>query len=172
MKKMLLFLLLAVVFTIPALAGDNRFEAGLLYSYSHLDGRDFPGGWNATFAWNLHPNVAIEGRIGGNYTSNENHHIFLVGPRYQSSSDGILRRYTHFLVGVGHLSSRNPDTFHSDLLNPRTSQTSYTFAAGGGLDAKLYDHITLRILEVDLLHQSGDPDHFVFHIGCGVIATF
>ncbi|HWY58507.1 MAG TPA: hypothetical protein VNZ03_28840 [Terriglobales bacterium] len=85
--------------------------------------------------------TAIIGAACSGLTGSANVHSFLFGPRV-SVSVGKVRPFAHALIGAAHLSES------ASLLS--SSDTSFAYAVGGGLDYHLIPLISWR-LQGDLL---------------------
>ena len=87
----------------------------------------------------LVPNPACTGIIGGScspLSASTHLQTFLFGPRV-SVSAGKFRPFAHALIGAGHISES------ASLLS--TSDTSFAYALGGGLDYHLIPLISWRM---------------------------
>ena len=159
--------LIAAVFALLLLAtgayaqvpGGNVFVG---YSYMSADlvsgTRTNLNGWNGSVEDKVLPFIGIVADFSGHYGSaplavnptctaviggscaslsgSTNIHSFLFGPRV-SASVGKLRPFAHILVGASHMSES------SSLLS--SSDTSFAYALGGGVDYHLIPLISWRV---------------------------
>jgi opacity protein-like surface antigen len=156
-----------VVLTTAACAQVPSGNVFLGYSYMSADlgstNRTNLNGWNASVEGKLLPFIGIVGDFSGHYGSaplavnptctavigarcsslsaSTNIHSFLFGPRV-SVSVQKLRPFAHFLVGAAHMSES------ASLLS--SSDTSFAYAVGGGVDYHLVPLVSWRV-QADLL---------------------
>jgi len=160
MKLKVVVCLLAFVslFTVALSAQDvPKFDLFAGYSYvranpgtSGTDGFNLHGG-SASIAYNVNSWLGGVADSGG-YHSGDIHgtgvdgtlSTYLFGPRVS------YRRLSHFtpfgqvLFGVAHIAGSNGLSFS-------TSHNSFAMALGGGVDANVTHHFSLRPIEVDYL---------------------
>ena len=85
-------------------------------------------------------------------SDHSNTYTFLFGPRVSVplSKTSKVTPFAHFLLGAAHISYVS-----SFLRDPFSTSTSFAYAAGGGVDIRLTNHVSLRGAG-DYLHN-----HFV-----------
>jgi opacity protein-like surface antigen len=151
MRKTLssLILLLPVLFANAALAQVPNGNVFFGYSYmsADLSSRTNLNGWNASLEGKVLPFIGLVADLTGDYGSqtipppfsvsaNIGEHTFLFGPR-ASFPVGKFRPFVHGLVGVGHISESGTGYSNSD--------TSLSYALGGGIDYHLAPRISWRV---------------------------
>jgi opacity protein-like surface antigen len=170
MRKLLLlaFLIGAIPFASQAQDDVAPFEVFGGYSYLRTGSpydQDLHG-WNTSVAGNLTRHIAVKGDFGGHYDNyryssllgtvhvNNRVHTFLFGPQFNFRVTDRVNPFVHVLVGAAN------DRTHARVGTVRSivSDTGFAMAAGGGLDAKLNDHMSIRIFQTDyLLTRYRDP---------------
>jgi hypothetical protein len=164
--------IIAIAFTLFALgsAGWAQLPSGNVfvgYSYMSADlvsnDRTNLNGWNGSVEGKVLPFIGLLADFSGHYGSvplavnptctavigvpclalsaRTNIHSFLFGPRI-SVSVGKVRPFAHALIGAAHMSES------SSLLS--SSDTSFAYALGGGIDYHLIPLISWRV-QGDLL---------------------
>jgi opacity protein-like surface antigen len=162
----------AILFTVLALAplGFAQIPSGNVfvgYSYVSADlvssGRTNLNGWNGSVEGKVLPFIGVVADFSGHYgtvplavnpkctaiigaecsslNGSASIHSFLFGPRV-SVSVGKVRPFAHALIGAAHISES------ASLLS--SSDTSFAYALGGGLDYHLIPLISWRV-QGDLL---------------------
>ena len=155
----------------PASAQVARMEVGGEYSFVHTNAP--PGGCGCFsmnggtgwFAYNLFPNLAVIGEIGGEHASNIDHTSadltltsFLGGARYSRNWFKEMAPFGQLLLGGAHASG---------ALTPASSGLSssanaFALVAGGGMDLEMSRHWKVRLIEVDYFltrFDNGSNDH-------------
>ena len=155
----------------PASAQVARMEVGGEYSFVNTNAP--PGGCGCFsmnggtgwFAYNLFPNLAVIGEIGGEYASNIDHTSadltltsFLGGVRYSRRWFEEMAPFGQLLLGGAHASG---------VLTPTSSGRSgsanaFAMVAGGGMDLEMSRHWKVRLIEVDYFltrFDNGGNDH-------------
>jgi opacity protein-like surface antigen len=164
--------LIAIAFTLFVLgsAGNAQVPSGNIfvgYSYVSADlvsnNRTNLNGWNGSVEGKVLPFIGLVADLSGLYgtvplavnpactavigvacsslSASTNIHSFLFGPRV-SVSVGKVRPFAHALVGAAHMSES------ASLLS--SSDTSFAYALGGGIDYHLIPLISWRV-QGDLL---------------------
>jgi opacity protein-like surface antigen len=147
----------------------NEFFAG--YSYHSADintltidpARTGQQGLNLEYTRNLSRGVGITGDIsahfhrdsqqtnGGVFERKRDQYYVLGGVQFKPGAEGRVTPFVHALVGAslfrGFTSNRTPagNVFTFD------DATSIAFALGGGLDVKLNDRISVRLIQADYI---------------------
>ena len=180
-------LLLAVTLSSLSLSllaqSTNRVE--IFGGYSYFDGSytgegvfpNHPQGWNASVTGKLNRWVGVTADFSG-YSQSDgvgdsaNAYNFLFGPT-ASITFHRLTPFAHFLLGDSHV---NPSSGFKVL----TSNNSFAFAVGGGLDYAVVKHIAVRA-QVDLLHNGFTTndnqlqyrvDHNFPRVSTGIVLRF
>lgn len=168
MKKLLGLSVLLVFASLPAMAqGTPALEVGAGYTFRSFappptgappaPPRVSMNGWNATVSYNVNDWFAVatdfDGTrnsvtdpLGGSDTTNI--YTVLVGPRIYPVGHHKLSPFAHVLFGLAHLNINLPT---SSGCSPFCTSTdgSFAFAAGGGLDMNLSRHFAVRLGEFD-----------------------
>src|SRR5262249_11122275 len=158
LKVVVCLLALASLFSVTVSAQDvPKFDLFAGYSYvrgnpgtSGIDGFNLHGG-SASYAYNLNGWLSGVADFGGYHSGDilatgvdGTLSTYLFGPRVS------YRRYSHFtpfgqvLFGVAHIAGNKGLSFS-------TSNNSFAMALGGGVDANVTRHFSLRPIEVDYL---------------------
>ena len=135
-----------------------------------------PVGWTASATFPVRPRMGVVADVSGYYhncgtgCSSAKIHTFLFGPQY-SVDRGRLRPFARFLIG---------DTYMTTSLSAFTSNNSFTFGAGGGVDVTLSRRLAWRG-QVDWLHngfqtsdnqRTNQEKHNVARLSTGIVIRF
>jgi hypothetical protein len=93
-------------------------------------------GGGLAFAYNFHPNFALEGDIGLNLKDQFDISTYSVGPRFTWRTEG-LNLFAHTLLGNNHLTS------------PVGARNGIGAILGGGIDLPIVKRLSLRLIEAD-----------------------
>jgi len=155
----------------PASAQGARMEVGGEYSFVNTNAP--PGGCGCFsmnggtgwFAYNLFPNLAVIGEIGGEYASNIDHTSadltltsFLGGARYSRRWFKEMAPFGQLLLGGAHASGALTPTSSGQS----SSANAFAIVAGGGMDLEMSRHWKVRLIEVDYFltrFDNGSNDH-------------
>jgi opacity protein-like surface antigen len=127
------------------------------YSYFRLNPRSTfmeginLNGWNASLAGNVNDWFGIVGDFSGQYSKprilgvdlNIKTHSFLFGPRFSYRRNAKITPFAHTLFGATRVTG--------EAVGISDHQTGFAMALGGGVDAKLNDHVAIRIVQADYL---------------------
>ncbi len=142
----------------PVSAQVARMEVGGEYSFVNTNAP--PGGCGCFsmnggtgwFAYNLFPNLAVIGEIGGEYASNIDHTSadltltsFLGGARYSRRWFKEIAPFGQLLLGGAHASGALTPTSSGQS----SSANAFAMVAGGGMDLEMSRHWKVRLIEVD-----------------------
>lgn len=164
--KRILFAAVLALLALPAAAQDTPVVdifAG--YSYLRSDPGPLPSantsGWNAAVTWNWNKWLGLKADVSGHYCCDSSkEHNFLFGPEF-TLHRGKLRPFLHGLAGV---SVGRSDTF---------SENTWAFAAGGGLDWRVHDRISIRVAQADWLGTGYVDDlRNNFRLSAGLVFHF
>lgn len=167
MKKLLLICIpLAVV--LLAASADATFaqdtpkaEVFAGYSYMHDDvpgGNQNLNGFEVSGTGNINRWLGIEGAVAGLFGDGHDHALVMGGPKL-SYRNGRIVPYVHALFGVDGSLGYGDDN-------------AFTMALGGGVDAKLNDHVSIRIVQVDYQPLFYDQVAQNVRVSTGVVFTF
>jgi outer membrane immunogenic protein len=155
----------------PASAQVAGMEVGGEYSFVNTNAP--PGGCGCFsmnggtgwFAYNLFPNLAVIGEIGGEYASNIDHTSadltltsFLGGARYSRRWLKEIAPFGQLLLGGAHASGALTPTSSGQS----SSANAFAMVAGGGMDLEMSRHWKVRLIEVDYFltrFDNGSNDH-------------
>jgi opacity protein-like surface antigen len=153
---------------------DSRVEIFGGYQYLHastgvsgVNGFNL-NGWNASLSGYFTRNLGVTADFGGTYGTpsvlgvgvKTRFYTFLFGPTVRFPNSSRLTPFAHALFGGGRISG--------DVLGVSASETDFTWAAGGGLDANLTHRVAIRLAQADFLQTrvSGQSqNHFRFSAG-------
>jgi hypothetical protein len=142
----------------PASAQEApKAEVAATYSYMYDDlggtHRNL-NGWDVSAAWHANDWFAVVGTVSGHYGDHE-HHSLMGGPRFSYRS-GRVTSFVQALAGGDATSGAG----------------AFTLAAGVGVDVKLNDRISLRVVQADY-HPIfyGSPANN-FRVSSGIVFTF
>ncbi len=159
-----LFVLFGFLFlsSLPALAqrATPLVEPFGGYTYTRFDAdgtRVNLNGWNAQVAANPTNWLGIVADGGGVYGSPVGTHshmyTYLLGPRISYRKHERWTPFVHALFGQSRLTVVVPDPGGFTF-----AQTGFSVAVGGGLDARLSDHMAFRVLQAEWFRTSVFPD--------------
>lgn len=152
------FLLLS---SLPALAqrATPLVEPFAGYTYTRFDAdgtRVNLNGWNAQVAANPTNWLGIVADGGGVYGTPVGTHshmyTYLLGPRISYRKHERWTPFVHALFGQSRLTVEVPAAGFV------FSQTGFSLAVGGGLDARLSDHVAIRVLQAEWFRTHLFPD--------------
>lgn len=143
-----LTLLAGLILTISITAhAQGGFQAFGGYSYMRVDNSPSfnLNGWELAGQYKFAPwlgGVAdFDGHYGSPFGASTHINTFLFGP--EVSWPTRISPFGHILLGGAHAS-----------VNGGGSDTSFGVAIGGGVDARLLDHVYWRVFQGDLIHTS------------------
>ncbi len=181
MRKLILLLGLALLFTHPVSAQDypkGEFFAG--YSYVNIDGKDVlerpqAHGLGVSFSGNVNKYFGFTGDLAGQYGSlglgdlklgifggvpsgadaNADHatYQFLFGPRITGRGEGVTG-FVHALVGFNHTRFTNISATIPGVPTvtfPNVTENSFAMSFGGGVDINASKRVAIRVIQVDYL---------------------
>ena len=121
---------------------ESKYDFFGGYSYLHSFPSGLPAGdahgWEASLTYNWKNWLALKADFDGHYCCDQTMHNFLFGPQI-NFGHGKVNPFVHGLVGVSHGTS------------PGFSDSVLGFAAGGGIDVKWSDRISVRVAQLDYL---------------------
>lgn len=136
-----------------------KHEVSAGYSYRSDDlftGRLNLNGFETTYTRNFDNGLGIEANFAGHYGDHK-HHTAMGGVKYTFSGSKV-RPFVHALAGV--------DVFE-------TSDAGFSMMFGGGVDAKVNDKVSIRVVQVDYnpVLYSSTTLHNV-RVSTGIVFTF
>ena len=158
---------------------DSKAEVFGGYQYFHLS-TGVPGfdsfnlnGWNASLSGYFTRNFGVTADFAGAYGTpsvlgigvKTRFHTFMFGPAVRFPNTSRLTPFAHALFGGGHISG--------EAFGFSGSETDFTWAAGGGLDANLTPHVAVRVAQADFLQTrvAGDSQNH-FRYSAGIVFKF
>jgi opacity protein-like surface antigen len=163
MRKCVLFAFIFALCSLPAAAQDYpkaEFFGG--YQYTHLDPNFNASGWNASIAGNLNHWFGVAADFSGAYDSGVKFHTYMFGPVVSYRQPARVTPFAHVLIGGARASGGG------------TSTSGFSMAVGGGMDAKVTDHLSWRILQGDwlMIRFSGTTDRKNARVSTGIVYRF
>jgi len=167
MRKLVVSLTLAVLFSLPVLAQDKAEVFGG-YQYSRLSSTNF-NGWNGAFTGNLNNWLGVTADLSGAYKSQAGtsfqQHNFLFGPTVSYRKLESVKPFAHALFGVAHANAAFSGLGASD--------NSFAMALGGGVDASITHRFSLRLVQADWMRTSfGSVGQNNARISTGIVFKF
>ncbi len=171
MKRCLVVLAFGLWMAVPAAAqvlpnrvphtevfvGASYYRAGVSYGINLV-------GWQAAFDYNVHKHVSVVLDLGGAYKTTSGGTLglyqYMVGPRFKARR-GRVTAFAEGLVGG--------DAAHV----PNHTHGAFALGFGGGLDVSAGRIVSIRILQVDSIHDhtEGVWGHSL-RVGAGVVFKF
>jgi opacity protein-like surface antigen len=131
-----------------------KYEAGFTYSGLHVssgqqDRQRTGNGGSGYFEYNLTNVIGLVGDFGGYANTRFDNKLltYMFGPRFNWRHSRFTP-YAQVLFGGGYL--------WSDVNRASTTQNSFAFAAGGGVDYSLTKHISIKPLQVEYVRTQFD----------------
>lgn len=131
-------------------------------------------GWNASATGYFNKYIGATADFGGLYSTpkimglvglNTKFHTFMFGPTARLTNPSRLTPFAHALFGAGKLSA--------SALGINGGETDFTWAAGGGLDAKLNNRFAVRVAQFDYLQSRvADTHQNNFRYSAGIVFKF
>jgi opacity protein-like surface antigen len=161
MRKSLMFVVLGLS-SLPSMAQEfSRAELFGGYQYLRFGGstsngstsssQAFPG-WNASFAFNFNRYLGATGDVGAGYATingvSTSIYTFTTGPMVTLSSARKVNPYVHALFGAAYAKA----SVTSAGTTTSVSQVGSTALLGGGVDVKVTQAISVRVIQADWLY--------------------
>jgi len=186
MRKLVGLLALFVSFTLPAIAQNTpKLEVFGGYQYLHFDlsGSALKmNGFDASATYNFNRWLGMTADISGAYNGNTPNpggpagttHIYnyMFGPTIYPFGHRRITMFVHGLAGDGHIHIYLPPAGGNPSLT--LTDTSFTYAAGGGFDLRITRHIAVRLFQGDyeqthFLQDFGFPAQKNIRIAAGIV---
>jgi hypothetical protein len=140
------------------------------YSYFRLQKGANLNGWNASVALSINNWIKVVSDFSGHYGSLSEQtefsdddfpqisaprgerarlHLILFGPQFSFYKNEKVETFFHILMGATHLRTDATARLDDIILNIPFAKVSYASAVGGGLDVKLNDSVSLRLIKAD-----------------------
>ncbi|MHB8413063.1 MAG: outer membrane beta-barrel protein [Candidatus Acidiferrales bacterium] len=186
MRKFFGLVVLLISFALPAVAQNTpKLEVFGGYQYLHFDlsgGTLNMNGFDASATYNFNRWLGMTADVGGLYNSstpngggpNGTTHIYnyMFGPTIYPFGHHRITMFVHGLAGDGHIHIYLPPSGGNPALT--LTDTSFTYAAGGGFDATITRHIAVRLFQGDyeqthFLQDDGFPAQKNIRIAAGIV---
>jgi hypothetical protein len=184
MKRILWSVLLSIVASVSAMAQEfPHYEVFTGYGYVRPSGGQANlNGWHVSFAANINEWLGAAVELSGQYgtqtltqttssgviTTQTNAHFNSIGfgPRFTYRRNERLVPFAHTLFGLARGKWEGPSSISGE-------ETSIGVVLGGGLDAKLSNHFSIRLVQADYVrtHFGDDPEH-LFRLATGALFSF
>ncbi|HKW67919.1 MAG TPA: OmpA family protein [Terriglobales bacterium] len=115
--------------SVPVLGTSNPVQGQQLRSLSK--------GFGLAFGYNFYPVFALEGDIGRNWDTGLSFTTYSAGPRFTLRSEGV-NFFAHTLLSLNQLTAPGYST-----------REGIGTILGGGMDLRLGQHVSLRLIEAD-----------------------
>lgn len=184
MRMLQVIMLATLLAAVPAPArAQERSPVEIFggYSYFRLQKGANLNGWNASVAVDIKGWMKIVSDFSGHYGSLAEQvefsdddfpqisaragerarlHFILFGPQFSLSSSDKINPFFHILMGAVHLRADATARLNDIVLNVPFARVSYASAVGGGLDIKLNDSVSLRVIKADYVFTAFIRDSF------------
>lgn len=186
MRKFFGLVVLLISFALPAVAQNTpKLEVFGGYQYMHFDlsGSTLNmNGFDASATYNFGRWLGMTADVGGLYNGstpnaggpNGTTHIYnyMFGPTIYPFGHRRITLFVHGLAGDGHIHIYLPPFGGTPALT--LTDTSFTYAAGGGFDATISRHIAVRLFQGDyeqtqFLQDDGFPAQKNIRIAAGIV---
>ena len=182
MRKFVCLSAVLLLVSLTAAAQDTpKAEVAVQYSYvrlnphtSGVDSINLNGG-TGSIAYNANNWLGIVGEFGGykvgkiaGVDPHAKVFTYLFGPRISYRGNERFTPFAHALFGGAHIGTN---------FSGGGSENAFAMALGGGVDAKLTDHIALRLAQVDYLltrfnEGTGGVSQNSFRYSGGIVFRF
>lgn len=162
------------------------------YSFFKSDGGGGLQGWNASVAINLGKSFGVVADFSGHYGSqslradfsdpdfpatiiaradaDSKLHMILGGPQYSYRKHEKITPFAHALFGASHLSTKATLSFGNITREISAADVAFTAAFGGGLDLKLSENVSLRMIQADyVLTRFGSSTQSNARVSVGIV---
>jgi opacity protein-like surface antigen len=173
MRKLIGIVLLFLLVSVVAVAQEDKAEVfgGYQYTRLKLSGVDSINlnGWNASVSGYFTKYLGLSGDFSGAYGSpfgvSTKVHTFMFGPIVHFTNKSKITPFAHALFGGAHISA--------SAFGFSGGETDFAWAAGGGLDANLSSHLSVRLAQADFLQtRFGGDSQNNFRYSAGIIFKF
>jgi Outer membrane protein beta-barrel domain len=181
MRKFLVLMFCLGLVSVPLMAQDRtRAEVFGGYQFSRIGGTDGENlnGWNASVAGYFTKSIGVAGDFSGSYKSisvdganlDAKIYTYTFGPVVALNPDGKVNPFVHALFGGARLSG----SASFDGASGSGSMNGFTMMFGGGVDAKLTQHLAFRVVQADWAYYrfSGHSESKNARISTGIVFRF
>jgi opacity protein-like surface antigen len=183
-RRILWFALLPILWSNPALAQEfPHYELFTGYGYVRPSGGQANlNGWHLSFAANMNEWLGAAVELSGQYGTqtlstttssgmistkvNTNFNSLGFGPRFTYRRNERLVPFAHALFGLARGKWEGSGPVNGE-------ETSVGMALGGGMDARLSNHFSIRLIQADYVrtHFGESPEH-LFRLSTGMLFSF
>ena len=176
LRRILWGSLLPILWTIPAMAQEYpHYEVFTGYGYVRPSGGQANlNGWHLSFAANMNEWLGAAVELSGQYgtqtlgTTKTNAHFNSLGfgPRFTYRRNERLVPFAHVLMGLARGKWEGSTPVSGE-------ETSFGLAVGGGIDARLNEHFSIRLIQAESVrtHFGPTPEHLV-RLATGALFSF
>ena len=166
-RSLLVAFSMAAACAVPSWAADApKADLSAGYSYHDAEGGGL-NGWQASLGWNLWGKLGLLADVSGHYRSEQDVDLddltFMGGLRFALHGRG-LTPFAYALAG-GARAGASVRVFTVEISE---SETSFAWAAGGGIDVRLSNHWAIRA-QADYLRVESDPAEGNLRFGGGIV---
>jgi len=185
MRNILWSIGLVILMGLPAAAQESpRYEFFGGYGYIRPEGGQANlSCWHSSFASNMNNWFGVAMELSGQYGSQTlsvtnsagatvpikasvNFHSLAFGPRFTYRGNERMAPFAQVLFGAARGNWKRPSIVAGE-------ETSFGAAIGGGLDAKLTDHVSFRMIQAEYLRTHfGTKPEKSFRIATGFVFSF
>lgn len=165
MKKIACIFVFLLCTPLAAQAQNNQVEVFAGYSYVRADGMPSNAslqGWDGSVTYKVSSYLGITGDVSGNYGtltgSAMNLHSYLFGPQVC-----LPRRFSPFVHAL--FGASRSSVFGG-------TRTAFSVAIGGGLDLRATDHLSLRLIQADVITGNLKSTSSDGRIATGIVFRF
>jgi opacity protein-like surface antigen len=161
MRSYILIAVSVAVLGLPALAQEELHRVDVFggYQFTHFDPSINASGWSAAISGNVNRWFGVTGDVSGSYKNGGHLYSFLVGPTISARTKRVTP-FAHVLFGAS--------------TTCRSCDSAFTMAVGGGMDANVSEHFSVRLLQADwlLFRAGGITDKKNGRVSAGVVFRF
>jgi opacity protein-like surface antigen len=192
MRRIIFTAALLITFSASARAQEAPLvELSGGYSYFRLDGGSNLHGWNGSIAINPIGALGLVAEFSGHYgplsrrvdISDDNFpqisprpgersslYLMLFGPRFSYRGNSKITPFTHTLFGASYLRTNATARLGDIVADVPFARGGYSMAIGGGLDVKVSDSVSLRLVQADyLLTNLGSNSQTSLRLSAGIV---
>jgi hypothetical protein len=193
MRLTIFTIVVLITLSIPATAQEPPdVEVFGGYSFFKADGGGSLHGWNASVAGTLSRSFALVADLSGHYgtqslradfsdpdfpgtiiaraESNAKLHMILGGPQFSYRKHERLTPFARALFGASRLSTKSTLNFAGITREISSADIAFTAAIGGGLDLKLNETVSLRMIQADyVLTRFGSSTQSNARLSVGIV---
>jgi opacity protein-like surface antigen len=161
--KTLYVVCLTLLTCLPSLAQEKAPKVEIFGGYSHSIGE--AQGWNASVAVNPNRWFGVVADFSGLYSKTKEQdfqettraNTYLFGPQFSWRGNKRVTPFARVLVGAASINTKATESGQS----AEFSDTSFSYAVGGGFDIRVNKRIAIRAVQADYIHTRffGEGQH-------------